>query len=585
MKKLLALSILLCIWSSVSFAETAVYRSEWEISNAILSAVSSKQTEIKLDIKYSENQDPIKLFDNAVGRYGEQKYGTNFILKGVDSVWNDHHVENGILHLNYQVKYNYSELQEANLQDVIKKWTADNLTPDMSDTVKAALITKYIADNISYSPTRAYNNAVAAYQNKIANTTGYAELTSRMLTAANIPNKIVTGIIPGETAKWDKRIPVTTEFLRHYLFPAPSNPNPDYVTWNLVQIDGYWYHVNISKYKKYPWRQFNGHEEELFSSDEMFGLTDGWIRSEFPEAKKVLWYGDTEEKRFLKALFCTFLYDHPAPVSQSEFESYVHEALANGETKIQVISTVGGVGEATSINEANGRILETTVTNYKSVYCEYFIVTSLLHPTHPRTVYPLDNIPAFFRVQRGAELGEESIVNPTISSSEKPEIMILSRQKLQLKDGKILALANGPAFLAVINKESAKVVKVEISEPEIQLFLDGEILNSAKPVVRNGRSLVPLRALVEAMGAHVEYTPSTKVALITKGNQVIEMTMGDPVVLVNKKVYRLDAPADIIDGYTYVPVRFISENMDAKVIWDSLRNKIMITTHGVEQEN
>ncbi|MGN1007926.1 MAG: leucine-rich repeat protein [Butyricicoccus sp.] len=88
------------------------------------------------------------------------------------------------------------------------------------------------------------------------------------------------------------------------------------------------------------------------------------------------------------------------------------------------------------------------------------------------------------------------------------------------------------------------------------------------PVVESGRTLVPLRAIFEAMGATVGWDDATKTVTATRGGDTIKLTLGDKTLYKNgKAVMTLDVPAKSLNGRTVVPARAVAEAFGADVGW------------------
>lgn len=98
------------------------------------------------------------------------------------------------------------------------------------------------------------------------------------------------------------------------------------------------------------------------------------------------------------------------------------------------------------------------------------------------------------------------------------------------------------------------------------------------PLVRNNRTLVPLRFLSEQLQAQVSWQDG-RVNLSASG-RVITLTIGERQALVDGQPLTLDAPAIVVDGRTLVPVRFISEAFDATVHFDPAQRTITVTYDG-----
>lgn len=96
------------------------------------------------------------------------------------------------------------------------------------------------------------------------------------------------------------------------------------------------------------------------------------------------------------------------------------------------------------------------------------------------------------------------------------------------------------------------------------------------PVIKNGRTLVPLRFISEAMGATVGWDAATRTASIALADNKISLTIDKAVAKVNGYDVQLDAPATILNGRTVVPVRFVAESMGATTAWNAAQQKVTV---------
>lgn len=99
-------------------------------------------------------------------------------------------------------------------------------------------------------------------------------------------------------------------------------------------------------------------------------------------------------------------------------------------------------------------------------------------------------------------------------------------------------------------------------ELDVKVYLDGKPLQfeEQKPVVKEGTTLVPFRSLFEALGFHVTWNGAAKQAVGTKDALKLELTIDSTTAKVNGNDAELTVPAQIINGKTMVPLRFVSEN-------------------------
>ncbi len=114
----------------------------------------------------------------------------------------------------------------------------------------------------------------------------------------------------------------------------------------------------------------------------------------------------------------------------------------------------------------------------------------------------------------------------------------------------------------------------------IEVIVDGvELYTDVPPKIINDRTLVPMRAIFEAIGAKVEWKDSTKTVIGTKGNDKIVLQIGSKKATVNGETYTLDSPAVIVNNRTLVPIRFIAESLGAEVYWDNINRRVIISTY------
>lgn len=111
----------------------------------------------------------------------------------------------------------------------------------------------------------------------------------------------------------------------------------------------------------------------------------------------------------------------------------------------------------------------------------------------------------------------------------------------------------------------------------VELYVNGNKLQTdVSPTIINGRTLVPLRSIFEALGANVYWDNSTQTATATKNYTTVKVTINNTTAYVNNVSNTLDVPAQIINSRTMVPARFVSEALHARVLWDSTTQTVYI---------
>lgn len=112
----------------------------------------------------------------------------------------------------------------------------------------------------------------------------------------------------------------------------------------------------------------------------------------------------------------------------------------------------------------------------------------------------------------------------------------------------------------------------------INVFVNGGKLEfDAAPFIENDRTLVPMRAIFEALGASVVWDDETHTVFAAQEDTVISVQINDTKAFVNSKQETLDAAAKIVNDRTFVPLRFVSESLGCNVEWDGTTQTINIT--------
>lgn len=88
------------------------------------------------------------------------------------------------------------------------------------------------------------------------------------------------------------------------------------------------------------------------------------------------------------------------------------------------------------------------------------------------------------------------------------------------------------------------------------------------PYIKNGRTLVPIRFIAEALGAEVDWNEAKREVTIKLGNDTIKMKINQTSFTINRQARELDAAATISKGRTFVPLRAVAETFGKKVAWD-----------------
>ncbi|MFB5677203.1 copper amine oxidase N-terminal domain-containing protein [Paenibacillus terreus] len=113
------------------------------------------------------------------------------------------------------------------------------------------------------------------------------------------------------------------------------------------------------------------------------------------------------------------------------------------------------------------------------------------------------------------------------------------------------------------------------SKAGMKLFVNGREA-AAEPINRGGTTLVPFRAASEALNADVAWNPQDKSVTVTRGESTVKLYLDSRTAYVNGQPFTLDQPAESVEGLTLVPVRVISEALGATVQWEPTSQSVVV---------
>ncbi|MCU7667793.1 copper amine oxidase N-terminal domain-containing protein [Bacillus thuringiensis] len=133
----------------------------------------------------------------------------------------------------------------------------------------------------------------------------------------------------------------------------------------------------------------------------------------------------------------------------------------------------------------------------------------------------------------------------------------------------------------------AKSSAVSINfQKDIILSMDRMLYSTSYNLVMiDNRILIPIKPIADHLGGALTWDDKTKKTTFTHKGKKIEVTNGKKEGFVNGKKTSLDVPAQIINGSSYVPLRFVSEGLGGKVNWDTKSNTVTIKFRETVIEN
>ena len=140
----------------------------------------------------------------------------------------------------------------------------------------------------------------------------------------------------------------------------------------------------------------------------------------------------------------------------------------------------------------------------------------------------------------------------------------------------LTVLATGSSYHQVekhfiINKAAnpAQKITVKVNGSEVEF--------DQSPILYRDRTMVPMRAIFEKLGATVSWDGASQTASGVKGSTNVSVVIGNSNIFKNGKIISFDVPSFVLNGRTLVPVRAVAESFDCKVDWDGETNTVIIT--------
>lgn len=135
-------------------------------------------------------------------------------------------------------------------------------------------------------------------------------------------------------------------------------------------------------------------------------------------------------------------------------------------------------------------------------------------------------------------------------------------------------------LLAILIMIGFSPIRPAVAQEPIRVLLNGTPLNFGEvpPIEVNGRVLVPLRGVFEALGATVNYDPVAHTITANQGDTLIRLQLDSTEATVNGQSRPLDVPAQARFGRTLVPLRFVSEALGAQVSWNAAQRTVSLAS-------
>ncbi len=130
------------------------------------------------------------------------------------------------------------------------------------------------------------------------------------------------------------------------------------------------------------------------------------------------------------------------------------------------------------------------------------------------------------------------------------------------------------------------VVRLRIGDPMMSVNGKSQEIDAGrgtKPVVRNDRTLVPIRAIIEAFDGTVSWEAKTDTAVLTLGGDTVRLTIGSRTASCNGVKTTLDVTPTTINDRTMLPIRYVAESFNLGVAWDEKTESVYVLQNGFDE--
>ncbi|MHB8107233.1 MAG: stalk domain-containing protein [Candidatus Cryosericum sp.] len=159
--------------------------------------------------------------------------------------------------------------------------------------------------------------------------------------------------------------------------------------------------------------------------------------------------------------------------------------------------------------------------------------------------------------------------------------------KLMRNDDNINVLAATSSGLFTISGTAAATTTIVLVIGQTTMTVNGRKVaidpsGKVAPMIRNGRTLLPVRVLIETLGGTAGWSSEARKATVKLGGKTVQFWIGKSIAMVNGKQVTVDTvdrkvvPV-IIQGRTLLPLRFLSESLGLSVVWNAAARRITLT--------
>jgi hypothetical protein len=139
-----------------------------------------------------------------------------------------------------------------------------------------------------------------------------------------------------------------------------------------------------------------------------------------------------------------------------------------------------------------------------------------------------------------------------------------------------------PQFTVTVGPVPQAVITLQIGNPRVTVNGEARTIDAqgTKPVVSNGTTMVPIRAIIESLGGTVSWDDASRRLDIRLGSRTVTMWVGKTVATINGSNKTMSVAPAVLGGRTMIPLRFVAENLGCLVGWSQSTKGITVVYGG-----
>ena len=565
-KTVLAVIILVLIFTLNAYGLPNEGSNHYELENIMLKQMREYNT--NFDIKYTGSLDNIdEVLKNMVDK-------DVYVKSNISRVDYNYSIPRGtaVTYINVKVSYIISRDERIEADKIIDGILADIIKPNMNDHEKVKAVHDYIVLNSKYDKSEIYYSDYDLLTKGTSVCNGYALLTYNMLSRLNIPVSLVYGTAGGEAH-----------------------------IWNMVKLGDYWFHLDVT------WDDPVSDRDALFYTYYMLaekeiskdhtldeGLKVPRSAKNYYDYLKELSYdvllvetgldmydeeNSVKDETELNNLLTSKIKHQPLRISLRFDKSISQDSIMNAISQLANYDFISAFQYNANEIDITGKwkvlnlfikyketpdeilldfarnVYNTATEVAYNVYARYG--SKKVNITKDVYIYPYDR-------------DKIDISNGTLKFKEPGNYNLLFEFQ-GLRETISITGLNAGAFNYITDKKPDNYVNVKVYDQ----YIDFSSIDQW-PIIENGRTMVPLRAVFEVLNCDVKWEESSKSAVVEYGTTKVIIPADSTTAYINGEANSLDVPAKIVNDRIMIPLRFVSEAIKKTVIWDDPNKTVLI---------